>query len=57
MDSVMCSGKGLDGEPCKRYRRAGETTCTWHKPENIEARAQALEAQAAAIRNTAPVPA
>lgn len=55
MNSVMCEGKGLDGEPCKRYRRVDETTCTWHKQENIEARAKALEEQAARIRDTAPV--
>ena len=55
MDDVICEGRGLDGEPCRRYRRAGEATCAWHDPENIEARAAALEDQAARIRDTAPV--
>lgn len=55
MNGVMCQGTGLDGEPCKRYRRAGETTCTWHDPERAEERAKALEEQAARIRETAPV--
>lgn len=52
MSGVMCEGVGLDGAPCKRYRRAGETTCIWHDPEMAEARAQALEEQAARIRAT-----
>jgi hypothetical protein len=52
---VLCQGTGLDGLRCKRYRRAGGTTCKWHDPEDIEERAQALEEQAARIRDTAAV--
>lgn len=55
MDKVLCSATGLDGEPCKRYRRAGENTCKWHDPADIEKRAKALEAQAARIRQTSAV--
>lgn len=52
MSDVLCEGRGLDGEPCKRYRRVGETTCAWHDPARVEERATALEEQAARIRET-----
>lgn len=52
---VLCVGTSLEGRPCTRHRSPGTDTCKWHSAESIEARAAALEAQAAAIRSTALV--
>lgn len=49
-NSVLCVGVTLDGNPCTRHRTPGSDTCRWHSAEAVEARARALEAQAAQIR-------
>lgn len=51
-NSVLCVGVTLDNKPCTRHRTPGSKTCRWHSAEAVEARAKALEAQAAKIRGT-----
>jgi len=52
---VLCKGTSMDGKPCTRHRTPGADVCKWHSPESVEKRAQALEAQAAAVRLNASV--
>jgi hypothetical protein len=51
-EDLLCSGTNLDGSRCTRHRTPGLTVCWWHSPERVEARASALEEQAARIRGT-----
>lgn len=54
IESVLCEGTNMDGTRCTRHKAGGRTTCRWHHPEVVEARARALEEQAARLRGNVP---